>query len=171
MAAGVLAHQKIIHWWVALPVCLTGVLAGDIVLYWVGHHFGEHILDWRLVRLVLSPTREVALLTSYRKHGVKIVLAARHILGLRAAAFLTAGIAEVPFWKFLAVDTAAAAVGVPVGFGVAFLFTDRLGQALSDVHRAERWLVLLVLLIVAIWVAAAAWKRTLRSRGPGGGVL
>jgi membrane protein DedA with SNARE-associated domain len=163
MAAGVLAHENVIRWWIALPVCLFGVLSGDIVLYWVGHHWGERILDWRMVRRVLSREREERLKAGYRRHGVKIVFTARHVIGLRAAAFLTAGIAHVPFWKFLVVDAVAALVGVPVGFGIAFLFTDQLQRVMADVQRFERWLVLYALVALAAWLGYLAWRQDRRS--------
>ncbi|MGH2395095.1 MAG: DedA family protein [Candidatus Limnocylindria bacterium] len=35
------------------PILAAGVLSGDTALYWVGHHWGERILEWRAVRLVL----------------------------------------------------------------------------------------------------------------------
>jgi len=108
VAAGILSHAGVFRWWLALPVILAGVLAGDAVLYWAGRHWGELLLDWRVVRRVLSRAREERLKAAYREHGAKIVFTARHVMGLRAAAFLTAGIARVPFWKFLAVDAAAA---------------------------------------------------------------
>ena len=57
IAAAVLGHEGTIRWGLALPVCLLGVLSGDVVLYWVGRHWGEQVLNWRLVRLVLSPGR------------------------------------------------------------------------------------------------------------------
>ena len=34
LAAGVLSHEGLARWWLALPVCLLGVLSGDVVLYW-----------------------------------------------------------------------------------------------------------------------------------------
>jgi membrane protein DedA with SNARE-associated domain len=163
MAAGVLAHENVIRWWIALPVCLFGVLSGDIVLYWVGHHWGERILDWPMVRRVLSREREERLKAGYRRHGVKIVFTARHLIGLRAAAFLTAGIAHVPFWKFLVVDAVAALVGVPVGFGIAFLFTDQLQRVMADVQRFERWLVLYALVALAAWLGYLAWRQSRRT--------
>jgi membrane protein DedA with SNARE-associated domain len=52
-------------------------------------------------RLVLTPKREQWLQAAYRRHALKTVLTARHVMGLRAAAFLTAGNARVPFWKFV----------------------------------------------------------------------
>jgi membrane protein DedA with SNARE-associated domain len=163
LAAGVLAHEGVIRWWIALPVCIAGVLSGDVALYWVGHHWGERILEWRMVRYVLTREREERLMSAYRRHGVKIVFTARHVMGLRAAAFLTAGIAHIPFWKFLLVDTVAALVGVPVGFGIAFLFTDQLERVMADVHRFERWLVLYALVALAAWLAFLGWRQNRKS--------
>jgi len=162
LAAGALAHEGVVRWWVALPVCLIGILAGDTALYWIGHHWGERILDWRLIRWGLSREREERLKAAYRGHGVKIVFTARHITGLRAAAFLTAGIARVPFGRFLAADVAAALVGVPLSFGLAFLFTDQLERLLADIHRVERWIALGGLLLVAGWLGLIAYRRARR---------
>jgi membrane protein DedA with SNARE-associated domain len=160
LASGVLAHEGLVRWWLALPVCLLGVLSGDVVLYWVGHHWGERVLGWRIVRRVLTREREEALKAGYHRHGVKIVFTARHVMGLRAAAFLTAGIARIPFGRFLLVDTAAAMIGVPLSFGLAFFFTDQLEQVRADVHRVERWAVLLALVAVAGWIAARSYRRS-----------
>jgi membrane protein DedA with SNARE-associated domain len=160
LAAGALAHEGFMRWWIALPVCFLGVLSGDAVLYWVGHHWGERILEWRIVRRVLTRPREQALLTAYRRHSAKTVFTARHVMGLRAAAFLTAGIARVPFWKFIAVDALAAMVGVPTGFALAYYFTDQLELILADVRRVERWLALLGLAAVAAWIAIVAWRKS-----------
>jgi len=163
VTGGVLSNQMVLRWWIALPVCIVGVLVGDVVLYWAGHHWGEHVLAWRPVRWVLTPAREEQLKAAYRTHGVKIVFTARHVMGLRAAAFLTAGIARIPFWKFLAVDGAAALVSVPFGFFLAFLFADQVEQVFRDVHRIERWLTLAALVGVAIWVTILVRRR---GRGP-----
>ena len=160
LASGVLAHEGVVRWWLMLPVCLLGVLTGDVVLYWVGRHWGERVLAWRIVRCVLTRPREEALKAAYRRHGVKIVFTARHLLGVRAAAFLTAGIARIPFGRFLMVDAAAAMVGVPLGFAMAFFFTDQLEQVRQDVHRVERWAVMLALVALAGWIAARSYRRS-----------
>jgi membrane protein DedA with SNARE-associated domain len=163
-AAAALASQGIVRWWIALPVCIVAVVAGDVVLYWVGHHWGERILEWRLVRRILTKRRETKLLDGYRRHGVKIVFTARHIMGLRAAAFLTAGIAKFPFWKFLAVDGGAALVSVPIGFGLAHALTEQLYHLARETHRWERWLILLGLLAVVGWLAYVLNRRMKKDR-------
>ena len=162
VAAGVLSHTDAMRWWVALPVCVSGVLSGDAILYWVGHHWGERVLNWRLVRLVLSPAREAQLTAAFRNHGVKIVFTARHVMGLRTAVFLTAGIVRVPFWKFFAIDAGAALLGVPFSFGVAFVFADQVERVLTDVHRVERWLGLAAVVAVAIGTVIAVRRRSRR---------
>ncbi len=145
LAAGVLAAEGVVRWWIALPVCLFGVLSGDCVLYWVGRHWGEHILDWRIVRWVLSREREERLKAAYHRHGVKIVFTARHIVGVRAAAFLTAGIVRLPFGRFLAV------------------FMDQLERLIADIHRIERWGMLVGLVLLAGWLAVLAYRRAHRT--------
>src|SRR5216684_4083560 len=160
IAAAVLSHEGVVRWWLALPVCMLGVLSGDMVLYWVGRHWGEQVLNWRLVRLVLSPAREQWLKAAYRRHALKTVVTARNVMGLRAAAFLTAGIARVPFWKFVVADAGAAILGVPLGFGLAYFFTDQIEAIVADVHQVERWLGLLAVIVVATGLGLAIWRRS-----------
>jgi len=163
IAAAVLTHAGLAQWWLALPVCLLGVLSGDMVLYWVGRHWGEQVLNWRVVRLVLTPKRAQWLQAAYRQHAVKTIVTARHVMGLRAAAFLTAGMARVPFWKFVVADAGTAALGVPFLFGLAYFFTEEITAIAADVHRVERWLALagLVVLMVVLVVGVGRWKRRL----------
>src|SRR5438093_13600091 len=160
IAAAVLSHEGIVRWWLALLLCLLGVLSGDVVLYWVGRHWGEQVLNWRMVRLVLSPAREQWLKAAYRRHALKTVVTARHVMGLRAAAFLTAGIARVPFWKFIVADAGAAVLGVPLGFALAYFFTDQFAGILHDVHRVERWITLLALVALGTWIVVLAWRKS-----------
>ena len=161
VAAGILSHEGLARWWLALPVCVLGVVSGDTVLYWAGRRWGERLLGWRVVHHVLTRARADWLQAAYREHAMKTVAMARHVTGLRAAAFLTAGIARVPFWKFILADAAAAAVSVPLAFGLAYFFTHQIGAILADVHRVERWLALAGLVVVAggLVVYAARWNR------------
>ena len=165
VTAGLLARQEVVRWWLALPLCVVGVLSGDIALYWVGRHWGEHVLELRLVRRVLDPARREKLTAAYRKNGLIIVFAARHVMGLRAAAFLTAGIARIPFWKFLAVDGAAIGYGVPLNFSLAYLFADRVHELLANVYRIDRWIAVLAVVAAAGWIGVFVWRRSRRMLG------
>jgi membrane protein DedA with SNARE-associated domain len=162
LAAGVLASQDVIKWWGGLVVCFVGVLSGDAALYWIGHHWGERIMEWRLIRIVLTPEREKVVVEAFHRHGVKLVFTARFVAGFRAAVFLTAGIAGISFWRFLLVDAVAAVVGVPLGYGVAYLFTDQLPAILHGVHRVEKLLALAGMVLLAAVIGYAAYRKSRR---------
>jgi len=83
-------------------------------------------------------------------------------MGVRAAAFLAAGVARVSFPRFLAADAAAAGLGVPVSFTLAFLFSSQVWRILDDVRRVERWAVLAALVAVAVWLGVRQYRGLLR---------
>ena len=66
-------------------------------------------------------------------------------------------------------DAGAAVVGVPLGFGLAYFFTDQITAIMADVHRAERWLGLAVLLALAAMLAVGVWRWNRRDGASGRG--
>ena len=160
--AAMMARWEVMHWFGALLSCLAGVLAGDILLYWVGRHFGRRILQWSTVRRILTPAREARVMDAYHRHGLKFVVLARLVMGLRAAAFLTAGLVRLPFPRFLLVDLAAVLVSVPLSFGVAYAVADSVAVALARVRELQLWVAGLALLVAAGWLLV---RRRRRPRG------
>ena len=160
VAAGMLSHQQMMRWWLALPTCIVGVFAGDLILYWAGRHWGERVLDQPLIGRLLTRARLEQIQVGYRRRGVLIVFLARNVMGLRAAAFVGAGVVGLPFWKFAAADGAAIAYGVPLNFGLAYLFSRHLHAVLAEVHRVEGWIALLMVVGGSAWIYI-----TLRRRG------
>jgi membrane protein DedA with SNARE-associated domain len=167
VTAGVLSHQGVMRWWLALPICLVGVLAGDIALYGIGRRFGERALALPLIRRILDPARRERLEAAYRARGALIVFGARHLAGVRGAAFLTAGIVRLPFWKFLLADGIAIAYGIPLNFGLAYFFSEHVGRLMAEIHRVERWIAVIAIAAVAAWVAFALRRRARHALGEG----
>jgi membrane protein DedA with SNARE-associated domain len=159
--AAMMSRWEMMHWWGALLSCLGGVLAGDMLLYTVGRHFGRRILEWPAARRILTPEREARVMEAYRRHGLKFVIMARLVMGLRAAAFLTAGLVRVPFLRFLVVDVAAVLVSVPLAFGLAYAVADSVAVALARVHEMQLWIGGAVLLVATGWVVVL-WRRRRR---------
>ena len=169
LTAGVLAHRGAVRWWAALLVCIGGVVTGDLVLYWTGRRWGERVLELRMVARFLSVERRKTLEASYRRYGMLIVFAARHVVGLRAAAFVTAGVVRLPFWKFAVADGVAIGYGIPLNFAIAYFFTAHLHAILSDLRRIESWIALALLVGVAAWVSIVLRRRSHRLLSPGDG--
>lgn len=166
VAGGLLAHQAVIRWWIALPVCIAAALSGDIALYWAGRRWGESVRRWRLVRRVLSAEREAKLLDAYRRNAVSFVFLSRHVFGIRTAASLTAGIARMPVWIFLTVDLAAVLVSVPLVFGVAFLFSHHVQRLMADIDHVTRWVVVVALVAVSALLVRYFYRRTTKATEP-----
>jgi len=162
--AAMMARWEVMHWWGALLSCLGGVLAGDMLLYTLGRHFGRRILQWPPARRILTPEREARVMDAYHRHGLKFVVMARLIMGLRAAAFLTAGLVRVPFPRFLLVDVTAVLVSVPISFGVAYAIADSVVVALARVREMQLWIAGVALLVAVAW-GLVLLRRHFRSRG------
>lgn len=96
-------------------------------------------------------------------------------MGLRAAAFLTAGSAGAPFWKFVMADAGAVLFGVPLVFGLTYFFAEQIKAIAADVHRAERWIGLAGLVALAVVLIVGGWRWYRRvgkerlGQGPAGG--
>ena len=161
--AAMMARWEVMNWWGALLACLAGVLSGDMLLYTLGRHFGRRILSWPAARRILTPEREARVMHAYHKHGLKFVVMARLVMGLRAAAFLTAGLVRVPFLRFLLVDVAAVLLSVPISFGVAYVVADSLVVALARVRELQLWIAGFTLLVAAAW-GIVLLRRRRRSR-------
>jgi membrane protein DedA with SNARE-associated domain len=157
--AAMMARWEVMHWPGALASCLGGVLAADMLLYWVGRHFGRRILEWPAARQILTPLREKRVMEAYHRHGLKFVVMARLVMGLRAAAFLTAGLVRVPFPRFVVVDVTAVFLSVPLWFGVAYAITDSLSVVLARLREVQLWVAGVVLVIAAIWLIVLLRRR------------
>jgi membrane protein DedA with SNARE-associated domain len=158
--AAMMARWEVMRWQGALLACMGGALAGDVVLYWVGRHFGRRILRWPTVRRrVLTPAREARIMEAYRRHGLKFLVVARLVMGLRSAAFLTAGLVRVPFLWFFLVDVVAVLVSVPLTFGVAYAVADSVAVAVARVRELQLWIAGAVLLIAAAWLVVLLRRR------------
>jgi membrane protein DedA with SNARE-associated domain len=171
VAAGMLSHQQVMRWWLALPTCMVGVFAGDLILYAAGRHWGERVLDQPLIGRLLTRARLEQIQAGYRRRGALIVFLARNVMGLRAAAFVGAGVAGLPFWKFAAADSAAIGYGVPLNFALAYLFSRHLHAVLAEVHRVEGWIALFAVVAGSAWIYVTLHRRGDRALATAAGPL
>jgi membrane protein DedA with SNARE-associated domain len=141
ITAGVAAHNGHMEPWLALFACLAGALIGDAVMYAIGYHFGHGLLrDRRWFARYMTPERERQVEDMIQKHGLKVFLTARFLVGVRSPVYITAGILRMPFRRFVLVDLFCASLVVSLFFWLSFFFAEAFQGLWNSIHRAELWL-------------------------------
>jgi len=156
IAAGVLAAQGTLDPWLALGWCIFGAIVGDCIMYWIGYHFGRGVLcehPW-WARFV-TPHREAQIEVMFRRHGLKVFLVARFLVGLRSPVYLTAGILRVSFKRFLLIDLVCATAVVGTFFGLTYWFGQYIVQWVRTGEVLLTVAVVIALAVVGIWL----WQR------------
>jgi membrane protein DedA with SNARE-associated domain len=137
-------HPESIKWYIMWPLCIVAVVIGDGALYGIGRLWGQRLLETRWMQRLLSRERRRRVEENFDKYGVKILLFARLLPGIRSPIFITAGIMRVPLPRFVLADAIYAIPGVSLLFWLAYYFTDQFKEA---VERAEANLKPILILV------------------------
>ena len=148
VAAGIWSASGDLIPWLAFVTCVVGALIGDCVMYAIGHHFGHGLLkDHPRFARFLHAEREAKFEDLIRRHGLKVLLIARFMVGIRSPVYLSAGILRVGFRRFLLMDIFCASAVVGLFFGVSYLWGERIAHL---VKTSEVALTVVIVLVVAI---------------------
>jgi membrane protein DedA with SNARE-associated domain len=143
-----------VRWWIMLPVCILGVVLSDIILYSLGWHFGDRLLNYRWIARMLPRDRRKRTEENFHRYGVSILVFGRLVPGIRAPLFLTAGSMRLPLPRFLLADGLGAVVGNSFFFFLGFW----LGDSFKTLAReAERLRPILIVVTVGLFVSYLLW--------------
>jgi len=161
LAAGALAGEGVLSLLPAMATCWLGIVCGDLAWFLLARRHGEAVLSRPAVRRLLTPERRQKVEAHLARHAFLTVMIARHLSGLRLAAFALAATHGVRRGTFVVADGLSALVSVPLVVSAGYLGA----QHLAAVHGVLR-LVELTVLGVAV-VAGMAFlivRRLRRSR-------
>lgn len=150
LTAGVLASQGILTLRLTLATVWVGIVAGDTLLFALARWHGPRALRSRLVARFVTEERRRALEAHFARHAFLTVAIARHMGGVRVAAFALAGVSGVPLRTFLLADGLSALVSVPVVVGAGYLFSEHLSQVRRELRVIELTVLAVVLLVVGV---------------------
>ena len=154
--AGVLAADGSLNVYLALAACLLGAVAGDSVMYFIGHHFGRSWLrEHPFLARHLTPEREKQIEQKILQHGLKVFFLARFMLGVRAPIYITCGIMRVPFRRFLLADAISASVVVSLVFGLSYYF----GEDVQKWIKNGEWAITIIVVAVVVVVAIVMYRK------------
>lgn len=162
LLGGYLAYLEFTDFWTTIYVLVAGIVIADILGYFLGRYGGQWLSDkiahrpWAV--LLLDRGREY-----FEKHGEKIVILSRPILGVRVAVPIMAGHFRMNFVKFLIFDAIAA---IPWTFFLVLL-SYYLGSGLdliTEVREIKHFMFGIILAVVA--VLAVRFIRKYPARSP-----
>jgi membrane protein DedA with SNARE-associated domain len=150
--AGVLSSQGTLDPWMAFTSCLIGALLGDSVMYMLGRYFGHTWLTKHpsLSRFI-DTDKEEKFEHAVRRHGFKVLVLTRFLVGVRGPVYFAAGAAKVPYLRFLLWDLIGATVVVAVIFGLGYRFGNGIAKIIGDAEEVATAVVVLGLMSVGIY--------------------
>ena len=150
--AGVLSSQGRLEPEWAFASCLSGALVGDAVMYSIGYHFGHNLLAKHpKIGKYIGAQNEERFEDALMRHGFKVMLMARFMVGVRGPVYLAAGVVRMPFRRFLLWDLTCASLVVGTFFGVSYLYGEEITSILVDAEKTFTLIVLAVSLGCLLW--------------------
>ncbi len=146
---GFLISTEVVKPIYALFVVYSGILITDFGLYSVGKKYGRKIVTHRRFHKIISAERLLMLQDKFRRKGIIFILVGRHIAGLRAQIFLTAGVMRMPAVKFLAADALSSLFTIAIMVGAGYAGGHSLQVIKRDMTRIEHIGIFLAVILLA----------------------
>jgi membrane protein DedA with SNARE-associated domain len=156
LGAGWLVHAGRARLVPTIAVTFVAVVAGDVFLYFLGARVGGALAAHPGVARRFPPERLARARRFFERYGDFAIVAARFVLGVRAAVYFTAGALGRPLARFVVVDALAALVNVPALVVLGWLGGEELARVERRVTNA-RWLASVVMVLVVVLCVAIGW--------------
>lgn len=163
IGAGIDAGAGTLEPWLALVTCLVGAVLGDCAMYAIGYHFGHGLVrEHPWFAKLLHPRRERQMEAMIRKHGLKVFLTARFLVGVRSPVYVAAGVLRVSFRQFLLFDVLCASLVVSLFFGLSYGFADHIMGLWDEIREAEKALTAIIVAAIAAVAFYFYWRHRQR---------
>ncbi len=146
---GVMSGQGHMNPYIHFVVSIVFILIGDLCLYGIGRRISRNAETPSKWQKVLTPARQAKVQGLFDKYGSWAVFFGRFVAGVRAAVFLSAGMARFPVGKFILFDLMAATISVPVWIWIGYVASSN-WEALAEQAQRYQFMILGVGLVLVI---------------------
>lgn len=162
LAGGFLAGSHQLNYWIVLADAIAGATIGGNIGYWVGRQGGWPLLVnvGRVFRV--REEQLVSLKNQFSENAAKAVFLGRFIALLRMFASPLAGIAQMPYLKFMLYNTLGAAVWASVMVTLSY-FAGQVVPLEKLVEWASRFAIVM-LLLAAAWIVVPLWLEARKAK-------
>ncbi len=164
LAAGALASQGHLNFWVLIAAAILGSVSGACLAYTIGQRGRRHIF-LRLASLFHINAQKVNMTELwFQKNGIWMVFFSRMMPYVRPFASFPAGISRMPFGRFFLATLAGSTIWCVVMLNIGLALGRRWPLAIHLIrHYTAPTLCTLGLLIALYFLITSAVKRFLRS--------
>jgi membrane protein DedA with SNARE-associated domain len=155
---------------IVVLVAFVAAVIGDNIGFAIGHFGGRPLIERYGRYVLITPERLNKATELFDRHGGKIIAVARFIEGLRQANGIIAGIARVPWTRFLAFNALGAAAWVAVWGSIGYFSGSHIDTIYRYATRYSTYLAIAVGVALLAYVGHRVWKARLsresRDRAP-----
>jgi len=162
--AGVAAHYGLLELPWVIAAALAGSFSGDQLWYLIGRRWGPKLL----ARRATWQTRAERVYRHLRRHQDWLMLTFRFYYGLRSVTPFAIGAAQMPRWRFFALNLAGAVFWAVIFVCAGYLLGEAAGGFIDEFQRYGRYLVAgLAVAGLGFWLAALMRRRRQAVAGSG----
>jgi membrane protein DedA with SNARE-associated domain len=165
LSSGYIAHLGYTRLSITIPVCLVGMISGDLVTFYIGRRAGQGIFRTFLIRWAITEERLQRIRRYYEKYGRKTVFFSRYLAGVRQASYFMAGAMGVPLKDFLPMEMLAACSTGPLSITIAYLLGGEIDLVL-DYFGVARLIGVVVAILAIAGFVVWRYRRAHRAAAP-----
>lgn len=156
LISGAMANSSFFGSYSFLKVFLAGTLggvAGDSFGYWLGRIFHEKAKDYKFYQMTQPRVEKLI-----DKFGGFAIIFSKYIYGIRGAMCIFYGVAKMPFYRFLLLDTISCSAWVLILLSCGYFFSGAITSILGNFEKAGIALFFIVLVgIIAFYAIEKYW--------------
>lgn len=162
LAGGFLAGSDQLNYWIVLSDAILGAIIGGNIGYWVGRSGGWPLLlgVGRVFRV--QEPQLISLKNQFSENAAKAVFLGRFVALLRIFASPLAGIAQMPYSRFMLYNTLGAAVWASVMVTLSY-FAGQVVPLEKLVTWASKFAIVTLLIVIA-WIVIPLWWESRKAK-------
>jgi membrane-associated protein len=158
-AAGAFAALGSLNPWLIFAILLTAAFLGDTANYWIGHFFGQKLIDSPKIPINQKHIDETN--AFFNKYGGKTIFLARFVPFVRTFAPFVAGIGHMSYGKFITYNLLGGITWIGLFTGLGYFF----GNVPAVKHNFSIVILAIVLISVIPMIYQLLKKKFLTQNG------
>lgn len=148
ITAGLLVANGSIPYFSALLACFLGIFSGDLILYGIGRFWGRKLIERPFFQKWISKEHLEQSEQWFQRKGALIIFTTRFIPGTRLPTYFTAGLARLPFFRFIVLFTLAISIWVPFLVTLSMFFGQQVMYSFNAYSKYALPTVIIAILLV-----------------------